>query len=69
MNRLLAILALSVLLAPLHSARADGDWSAARDRTDRFKSEYEELRRLTPEIDSDTNEMRSTYASWRTSCQ
>ena len=25
--------------------------------------------RLCPEIDADTNEMRSTYASWRTSCR
>ena len=49
MNRPLATLTLSILLAPLHLARADGDWSAARDRTDRFKTEYEALRRLTPE--------------------
>ena len=49
MNPPLMILVLSILLAPLHVARADGDWSAARDRTDRFKSDYEALRRLTPE--------------------
>ena len=49
MKRPPMILVLSILLAPLHAARADGDWSAARDRTDRFKSEYEALRRLTPE--------------------
>ena len=49
MDRPLVILAVCILLAPLHAARADGDWSAARDRTDRFKGDYDTLRRLTPE--------------------
>jgi hypothetical protein len=30
-------------------AWAAGDWSAAKDKVDRFKSEYDSLRRLTPD--------------------
>ena len=49
MNRPVAILVLSLLVTPIHPALADGDFRSARDRTDRFKGEYESLRRLTPE--------------------
>ena len=49
MNRPLPVFFLSLLFFPIRPALADGDWSAARDREGRFKSEYEALRRLTPE--------------------
>ncbi len=49
MIRPITILTAFFLLLPLRAARAEGDWSGARDREGRFKSEYESLRRLTPE--------------------
>lgn len=49
MNKAVGIGVVVMLSALAAIAYAAGDWGTAKDKVDRFKSEYDNLRRLTPE--------------------
>jgi hypothetical protein len=49
MKRAVGIGVVVMISAVAAIAWAAGDWSSAKDKAERFKSEYEELRKLTPQ--------------------
>jgi hypothetical protein len=49
MKRAVGIGVVVVMSAVAAIAYAAGDWGSAKDKAERFKSEYEDLRRLTPQ--------------------
>jgi hypothetical protein len=66
--RTIAGVSVGSLFVMVAVAWAAGDWSAAKDKYDRFKNEYDNLRKLTPEetrrvvtatCEADENERRS----------
>jgi len=52
MNKTVGVGVVVMLSAIAGIAYAVGDWGAAKDKVDRFKTEYDNLRRVTPEGDA-----------------